>query len=68
MMPITMDEANELSRIELEARLSALLAEDMGDYDEPYPQFATLASIEVMSTALARKLPAAEPWPENHWL
>ena len=67
MMQITMDEVKELSRTELDARLSALLAEEQWD-DEVYTEYATLASIEVLSTALARKLPAATERHENYWL
>jgi hypothetical protein len=68
MMQITMDEIKELSRAELEARLSALLADDQGEDEEVYTDYATHASIETVSTALARKLPAAVEKPENHWL
>jgi hypothetical protein len=68
MMQITMDELKELSRVELDARLSALLAEDQFDDDDVSCEFATLASIEVVSTARARKLPPADERPENHWL
>ena len=68
MMQITMDEVKELSRAELEARLSALLAEDQGEDEEVCTEYATLASIETVSTALARKLPAAVQQPENYWL
>lgn len=67
MMQITMDEVKELSRTELDARLSALLAEEQWD-DEVYTEYATLASIEVLSTALAQKLPAATERHENYWL
>jgi hypothetical protein len=68
MMQITMDEVKELSRTELEARLSALLAEDHVEDDEVNTDYATLASIETVTTALARKLPPAVQRPENHWL
>lgn len=67
MMQITMDEAKELSRVELEARLSALLAEDEIEDDE-LNTYATLASIETVSTALTRKLPPEMERPENYWL
>ena len=68
MMQITMDEVKELSRAELEARLSALLADEQFDDDEVGTEYATLASIETVSSALARKLPAAVQRPENYWL
>ena len=68
MMQITMDEVKELSRTELDARLSALLAEEQSEDEEVYTEYATLASIEVVSTALARKLPAATERHENYWL
>ena len=67
-MQITMDEVKELSRTELEARLLALLAEDHDEDNEVSTEYATLASIETVSTALARKLPPATQRPENHWL
>lgn len=68
MMQITMDEAKELSRAELDARLSALLTDDQFEDDDVSTAYATLASIEVLSTARARKLPQADERPENHWL
>jgi len=67
-MQITMDEVKEMSRTELEARLSALLAEDHDEDDEVYTEHATLASIETVTTALARKLPPKVERPENCWL
>lgn len=68
MMQITMDEVKELSRAELEERLSALLAEEQFDDDEMSTEYATLASIETVSNALARKLPPPVQRPENCWL
>ena len=68
MMQITMDEVKELSRTELEARLSALLAEEQFEDDEVSTEYATLASIETVSNALVRKLPPAVQRPENYWL
>jgi len=68
MMQITMDEVKELSRTELETRLSALLAEDGFDDDAVCTEYEALASIEAVSTALTRKLPTRVEMPENHWL
>ena len=68
MMQITMDEVKELSRSELEARLSALLGDDGFEDDPVCTEYETLASIETVSTALARKLPAAVQRCENYWL
>lgn len=68
MMQITMDEVKELSRAELEERLSALLAEEQFEDDEVSTEYATLASIETVSSALARKLPPPAQRPENYWL
>lgn len=68
MMQITTDEVKELSRVELDARLTALLADEQLEDEEAYTEYATLASIEVVSTALARKLPAPTERHENYWL
>lgn len=68
MMQITMDEVKELSRTELDARLSALLAEEQFEDEEVYTEYGKHASIEVVSTALARKLPPATERHENYWL
>jgi hypothetical protein len=68
MMQITMDEAKELSRTELETRLAALLADDGFEDDAVCTEYETLASIEAVSTALTRKLPPALERPENYWL
>ena len=68
MMQITMDEVKELSRAELEERLSALLADDGFEDDAVCTEYETLASINAVSTALTRKLPQAVEMPENHWL
>jgi hypothetical protein len=68
MMQITMDEVKELSRAELDARISALLTDELGEDEDVYTDYATLASIEVLSTARARKLPPAVERPENYWL
>jgi hypothetical protein len=68
MMQITMDEAKELSRTELETRLSALLADDGFEDDAVCTEYEELASIEAVASALARKLPPAGETPENYWL
>lgn len=68
MMQITMDEVKELSRAELEARLSALLSEDDFDDGAVCTEYETLASIEAVSKGIMQKLPAAVERPENYWL
>ena len=68
MMQITMDEVKELSRTELEARLSALLAEDHDEEGAAATEYETLASIEAVSKGIMRKLPAEVQRPENYRL
>ena len=68
MMQITMDEVKELTRTELETRLSALLADDRFEDDGVCTEYETLASIDAVSTALTRKLPQSVEMPENYWL
>ena len=55
MMQITANEAKEMSRAELEMRLSALLVEDELEDDGVIAEYETLASIEAVSAELQRK-------------